>query len=151
MGSALYGERDIIFLEKKDDGTFELRAVDGAGCDKLRGGSRYRPARPLTESMRYGAGPVATPCSVSAMSFSARAQKFPDKPGARLANSLEVSGTKKHKIFLEKNPMKTGENYSFDRKSSMSASTTATVEVATPPPRLQRRGGGGLGRGRGDE
>jgi hypothetical protein len=49
------------------------------------------------------------------MRFSARAQKFPDRPGARPANSLEVSRTKKHNIFLEKNPVKTGENYSFDR------------------------------------
>jgi hypothetical protein len=48
------------------------------------------------------------------MSFSARAQKFPDRPGARPANSLEVSGTKKHNILLEKNLVKTGENYSFD-------------------------------------
>ena len=43
-GGVLYGERVIIFLEKKDDGTFELREVDGAGCDKLRGvgGSGWR-------------------------------------------------------------------------------------------------------------
>ena len=27
-GGALYGERVIIFLEKKDDGTFELREVE---------------------------------------------------------------------------------------------------------------------------
>jgi hypothetical protein len=51
---------------------------------------------------------------VSAMSFSARAQKFPDRPGARPANSLEVSRRKKNNIFLEKNLVKTGENYSFD-------------------------------------
>jgi hypothetical protein len=43
------------------------------------------------------------------MSFSARAQKFPDRPGARPANSLEVSRTKKHNNFLEKNLVKTGE------------------------------------------
>ncbi len=76
--------------------------------------SRYRPARQLTESMRYGLGPVPTPCCVSAMSFSARAQKFPDRPGVRPANSFEVSRTKKHKVFLENNLVKTGENYSFD-------------------------------------
>ncbi len=28
-GGALYGERDIIFLEEKDHGTFELQAVVG--------------------------------------------------------------------------------------------------------------------------
>ncbi len=28
-GGALYGERDIIFFEKKDDGTFKLPVVDG--------------------------------------------------------------------------------------------------------------------------
>ena len=43
--------------------------------------SRYRPARRLTESMRYAGGPVATQCSVSAVSFSAQAQKLPDRPG----------------------------------------------------------------------
>ncbi len=93
--------------------------------------------------MLYGAGPVATPCSVSAMSFSARAQKFPDKPGARPANSLEVSGTKKHKNFLEKNPVKTGENYSFDsgslmrwtdRRSRGSAGTYDAGSVTSPAP-----------------
>ncbi len=38
QGGAHYGERVIIFLEKNDDATFELREVDGAGCDKLWGG-----------------------------------------------------------------------------------------------------------------
>jgi hypothetical protein len=35
-------------------------------------------------------------------------------PGARPANSLEASRTKKRNNFLEKNPVKTRENYCFD-------------------------------------
>ena len=37
-GGALYGDRVIIFLEKKENVTFDSREADGAGCDKLRGG-----------------------------------------------------------------------------------------------------------------
>ena len=37
-GGAHYGDRVIIFLEKKEDVTFDSREPDGAGCDKLRGG-----------------------------------------------------------------------------------------------------------------
>ncbi len=37
-GGSHYGDRNIIFLEKKYDVTFETREEDGAGCDKLRGG-----------------------------------------------------------------------------------------------------------------
>ena len=37
-GGALYGERVIIFLEKKNDVTLESQEEAGAGCDKLRGG-----------------------------------------------------------------------------------------------------------------
>jgi hypothetical protein len=63
--------------------------------------------------MRYGAGPVPTPWSVSATILE-RERKFPDRPGARPANSLEVSRTKKRNNFLEKNPVKTRKNYSFN-------------------------------------